>query len=188
MSKLDSRYRELKKPLRAILDGPDCCGKTEIGKAIAQLTGAPYFKNKNEFGAFLSMDSEYFVNTVIYAEPFFLDYLEQAKASVILDRSFVSEWVYSRAFDRPTNEDWLRRIDEKYAVLGTKIIIPYRSSYTGRVDEMSSGKIDDKKMELLDSLYRQFSKWTRCKHIMLNVDDEDLTRELTDIIEFLESP
>ena len=71
-------------PLRIILDGPDKNGKTEIAKELSHVTNAPYFKNSNEFGAFLNMDSEYFVNTVIYAEPFFLDFINQSNGSFIM--------------------------------------------------------------------------------------------------------
>lgn len=179
------RKATLENPIRVLFDGPDVCGKTEMARELARLTGAPYFKNKSEFGAFLSMDSEYFVNTLIYAEPFLLDYLYQAHASIIFDRGFCSEWVYSKAFDRPSNDDWIRRIDDKHASMGTRIIIPYRSSYKGRSDPESQGKIDDRTMELLDSLYRQFSEWTHCPCLLLNVDDEDLGREMAEIEEFL---
>lgn len=177
----------LNKPIRTIYDGPDRNGKTEMAKELSRLIGAPYFKNKNEFGAFMDMDSEYFVSTLIYAEPFFCDFIDQSNGSFIMDRGFASEWCYSKAFDRPSNDSWIRRVDEKYASLGTKIVIPVRSSYVGRSDPESGGKIDDSKMELLDSLYRQFSKWTTCDCLILNVDDEDLAREMKETIEFLKS-
>lgn len=180
------RVASLDHPVRVLFDSVDQTGKTQMAQELSRRTGAPYFKNRNEFGAFLSMDSEYFVNTIIYAEPFFCDFIDQSRGSFIFDRSFASEWVYSKAFDRPSNDDWIRRVDEKYAALGTRIIIPVRSSYTGRTDPESHGKIDDRKMELLDGLYRQFSKWTKCETLILNVDDEDLTRELDVIEEFLE--
>lgn len=178
-------YEHFGCPVRVIYDSPDKTGKTEMARELSRLTRAPYFKNRNEFGAFMSMDSEYFVSTLIYAEPFFCDFIEQSKGSFIMDRGFASEFVYSKAFDRESNDDWIRRVDEMYARLGTKIIIPLRSSYIGRSDPESQGKIDDKMMALLDSLYRQFSEWTKCECLVMNVDDEDLQREMDETIRFL---
>jgi hypothetical protein len=170
---------------KIILDGPDRNGKTEIGLELSRILGAPYFKNSSEAKAFYDMDSEYFSNTLKYAGPFFIDYLKQSDAPVVIDRFHCSEWVYSRLFNRPTDQKALRYVDHLAALAGMKIVIPVRSSYVGRVDLESLGKIDDKKMETTDSLYRQFSEWTECECLILNVDDEDLTRETADILVFL---
>ena len=102
-----------------------------------------------------------------------------------MDRGYCAEWVYSKAFDRETNDEWLKRIDKKYADLKTYIIIPVRSSYIGRIDQQSHGLVDSNKMELLDNLYRQFANWSKCKCMLLNVDDEKLSREMKDIFKFI---
>jgi hypothetical protein len=65
-------------------------------------------------------------------------------------------------------------------------VIPVRSSYLGRHDDDSSGMIDDKKMEETDRLYRKFFEWTECDVLILNVDDENLDREIDEITQFLE--
>ena len=40
-------------------------------------------------------------------------------------------------------------------------------------------------LKKLDSLYREFSTWARPDTLILNVDDEDLDREMNEILVFL---
>jgi hypothetical protein len=168
-----------------LIEGPDNNGKTHIGQKLSQMLEIPYFKNTDEWGAFLKKP-EYFVNTLNYAEPFFLNYLKQTKASIILDRSYPSEWVYSKAFNRKTDMHQLQRVDEAYAELGAKIIICHRTDYTNQVDELFPEQIDSSKLVDIDELYNQFAVWTKCKLLRLNVDDENMSREIADINTFLD--
>ena len=141
-----------------IFDGPDGCGKSNMALHLAERLGIPYFKNKRE-SKFFKKDPGYFVKALKYADPYFISYLQQSKASVILDRSFPSEWVYSRAFNRETNDDILRMVDGLYAGLGAKIIIPTRSDYTKcRKDQFK--EIDSEMLVKLDKLYQDFESWT----------------------------
>tara|TARA_Y100000593_G_scaffold25146_1_gene50110 strand:+ start:6058 stop:6600 length:543 start_codon:yes stop_codon:yes gene_type:complete len=165
-----------------IFEGPDGCGKTNIAQALAQKNDISYFKNKDEW-SFFESDPTYFVNALTYGDPYFLSYLEQTKASVILDRSYPSEWVYSKVFNRETNEAALEMIDRRYASLGTKIIIPYRSNYSSVVDQFSS--VTPEKLDEIDKVYRKFISWTQCDTFLMNVDDENLDRELFEIFSFL---
>ena len=164
-----------------IFEGPDGCGKTNISQALGKVLGVPYFKNTNEWEYF-EADPSYFVNALSYGDPYFLSYLEQTGASVILDRSYPSEWVYSKVFNRETNRDALEYIDSKYAELGTKIIIPFRTDYSGVIDQFSS--VTPEKLSQIDEEYRNFAKWTKCETLFVNVDDENLDRELFEILNF----
>ena len=78
-----------------IFEGPDGCGKTNISTALSEKIRVPYFKNKDEWKFFVDNPS-YFVNALTYGDPYFLSYLEQTGASVIVDRWYPSEWVYSQ--------------------------------------------------------------------------------------------
>ena len=164
-----------------IFEGPDGCGKTNMAHGLSGKIGAPYFKNKDEWKHFQD-DPSYFVNALTYGDPYFLSYLEQTGASVILDRSYPSEWVYSRVFGRETNTTALEFIDRKYAELGTKIIIPFRTCYSNVVDQFSS--VTPEKLSRIDSEYRDFARWTKCETLFVNVDDENLDRELFEILNF----
>ena len=164
-----------------IFEGPDKVGKTEIAKEYASRLGLKYFKNGDEGKNFLDSNS-YYVNLLRYADPYFLSYLKQTETSIVLDRHFPSEWVYSIAFKRKTDMDALTRTDEMLADMGAQIVICYRLSYQGREDDLFPDKINSSMLENLHNLYITFSEWTKCHVHFLNVDDEDLNREVLDVI------
>ena len=172
----------MKKQQIIIFEGPDGCGKTNISLALSEILSIPYFKNTDEW-EFFEKDPDYFKNCITYAAPFLLSYLEQSGASIIEDRGHPSEWVYSRVFNRQTNEFILKKVDQKYAALGTKIIVPVRSEYSNVVDQFES--VDSEKLKQIHAAYMEFLEWTACETLVINVDDENLDRELKEILQFL---
>ena len=166
-----------------IFDGPDMCGKTEMATALSERLGIPYFKNKSEWSAFED-DPSYFQNALKYGDTFFYSYLKQTGASVILDRSYPSEWVYSLAFERDRDIKLLRHIDDLAAKAGTRIVIPYRTCYDNIHDDVHNINSDD--LKKLHDLYLGFAGWTNCKVLRLCVDSEDLLWEINSIVSFLE--
>ncbi|MAE81760.1 MAG: hypothetical protein CMB80_03410 [Flammeovirgaceae bacterium] len=172
----------MKKQSIIIFEGPDGCGKTNISMALSKILDIPYFKNRAEWD-FFENDPAYFKNCLTYGAPFLLSYLQQSQASVIEDRGHPSEWVYSRVFNRETNEKVLELVDQKYADLGAKIIVPVRSDYTGVVDQFDS--VNAEKLDRIHDVYTEFLKWTACETLVINVDDENLDRELNEIMHFL---
>jgi deoxyadenosine/deoxycytidine kinase len=167
--------------------GPDRCGKTQIASALSDRIGVPYFKASSEHRSFLSRDEKetLFLNQLHHADPRVLDLLSQTGHSVIFDRGFPCEWVYSQVFDRKTDVEFLSYMDEMWSKAGAKIVFCYRSSYEGIVDDIDPS-INHAKLERIDSLYRRYlTDVTKCQHLMLNVDDEDLDREVSDVIKFI---
>lgn len=164
-----------------ILDGPDNTGKTNIGKALSNDIGVPYFKNKDEHRYFLK-DPEYFIHAIRYVDTYFTSYLETSGASIILDRAWPSEWIYSQALHRKTDFQVLRELDDRHVALGTCIVIPWRSDYSNVKDDYT--QVNDN-IEKIHKLYMDFSEWTNCKCLKLNVDDENLSREISEIKEFI---
>ena len=160
-----------------ILDAPDNTGKTHIGKELSRITGIPYFKNADEHKYFLK-DPDYFIHAIRYVDTYFTSYLESSGASVILDRAWPSEWIYSQALGRKTDIEILRELDVRHAALGTNIIIPLRSDYSNVKDDYAVVNDNIKKIH---DLYLEFSIWTKCHCMTLNVDDEDLNREIMEI-------
>jgi len=157
-----------------IYDGPDSCGKSEMAKELSRRLGISYFKNADEHRYFLK-DPSYFLNAIRYVDTYFTSYLESSGASVILDRAWPSEWIYSQALGRKTDFDLLRELDDRHARLGTVIVIPSRSSYAKMRDDYES---INNNIATIDTLYRDFAGWTKCNVISLNVDDEDINREM----------
>ena len=164
-------------------EGVDMTGKTQIAAELSRQLGIPVFKNSGEWFTDLR-DPSYFKNLLTYGATFLADFLCQTKPSAIMDRNYASEWVYSRHFGRATNEQALRKVDEKFAEAGGKIVICRRKSYRGIRDDLHS-YIDSHELEGLDSLYQAFEKWTKCEVLTVWVDDENLERETHEIREWL---
>ncbi len=165
-----------------IFDGPDKCGKTEMANELSKRSGIPYFKNKSEWDAFNS-DPNYFQNALKYGDTFFYSFLRDTGTSVILDRSYPSEWVYSLVFGRDRDIDMLRKIDTMAAGIGTKIVVPYRTSYNGITDDVHD--IDSDHLKKLCDAYSEFLQWTKCECLRLCVDSEDIDFEMLEIASFL---
>lgn len=165
-----------------LFDGSDKVGKTEMAKELSLRLKIPYFKNQSEWNAF-SNDPSYFVNALKYGDPYFYNFLKSTGHSTILDRSYPSEWVYSKVYNRPTDDEALNYIDSLASDLGVKIIIPYRTSYEGFHDDMHD--IDSKAMQKISDVYAEFINWTGCETLHLCVDSEDLDWEMETILEFI---
>jgi hypothetical protein len=163
--------------------GPDRCGKSNIIAELSLRLHIPVFKASNEHENFLSRQDR-FINELRYADPRMHDLLHQTGLSVLVDRAYPCEWVYSQFFKRETDWLMLRTMDEKYAKLGTKIVICTRKSFAGIKDDLNP-KLDEVALQKLSDLYADFVKWTKCKTYTLYVDDENLDREVNEIIAFL---
>lgn len=166
-----------------IFDGPDGCGKTNIGQEISRITNIPYYKNHDEHRYFES-DPSYFISAVRYVDRYFTGYLETSGASVILDRAWPSEWIYSKVMQRETDYEVLRELDNRHAKLGTYIVIPFRTDYSCVTDTY---EVLEKKIGVIDQLYIEFAKWSNCKILKLNVDDENLEREVAEVLNFIQN-
>jgi len=167
--------------------GADMCGKTQIAKELSRRIGVPYFKATSEHDTYLSSKlprGEAFIQQLRHADPRLFDVLRQTGYSLVFDRAYPCEWVYSKVMHRETDHEMLDHMDEMWASLGTVIVICYRSSYAGIVDDLDS-KINADVLQELTDTYFDFAKLTRCKVLNLNVDDEDLNREINEILEFI---
>ena len=168
-----------------LFGGSDRCGKTEISQALARCLHVPVFKASTEHDTYLNQKDKFKLQ-LQYADTRMVDFLQQTGHSVIFDRSYVCEWCYSKVFNRETDEACLRHVDDEMAKMGARVIICRRSSYEGISDDIDP-KLNGEILQQLDDAYVEFSKWTKCKTLLLNVDDENLERELNDIMEWLQS-
>jgi thymidylate kinase len=161
-----------------ILEGPDGCGKTNIGQGLSKKMGIPYFKmtteaenwRKGKFKEALEFDQTYLAQL-----------LKQTGYDLIIDRAYPSEWVYSQVFGRETNHHVLRRVDDIFAEIGAHIVIPWRQDYAKcRADEL----VPNEKLKTIHDKYFEFIKWTKCDTIPVNVDHygDNLQLELDYII------
>ena len=164
--------------------GPDRCGKTNIVQAVSNITGIKSFKATSEHDAFLGTQKS-FIDELRDADPRVLDLLSQTCMSVIFDRGYPCEWVYAQFFGRDTDHAMLKHIDAEHAKLGTKILICTRKSFVGIQDDLDQ-RLDERALAKISALYEEFSKWTKCKTYTLFVDDEDIEREVNEVLTFME--
>lgn len=174
------------KPNVIVVVGPDMTGKTQIAKALARRTGLPYFKAKSEHDTYLN-NADKFVQQLKYADTRLVDFLKQTGAPVVMDRGWPCEYVYSRVLQRATDHEVLAQVDEEMAKLGAKVVVCVRKKYDGIVDDLDP-KLDSKKLQELTDAYYMFVAWTRCQCKVLEVDDEDLDREIEEILQWLGHP
>lgn len=164
--------------------GADMCGKTQISKELSRITRIPYFKATSEHTTFLSSRYEVndqFINQLRFADPRVFDLLKQTRHSVIFDRAYPCEYAYSKVLGRETDMKMLVHVDEAWASIGTKIVFCQRSSYAGIQDDLDP-TIGEEHLRKLHEAYEQFAKWSKCKVYVLNVDDENLTREVDEVL------
>ena len=171
--------------------GPDMSGKTQIAKEVARRLGDErlYFKASDEHDSYLSSKvtrREAFLNQLRYADPRVFDVLRQSGHSLVFDRGFPCEYAYSRVFGRETDLSMLKHMDEMWSSIDARVVFCHRSSYDGIVDDLDP-KITTDVLRRIHAEYENFFSWSRCKHLSLNVDDEDLEREANEVLRFLES-
>lgn len=165
--------------------GADRCGKTEIGKALSKHLALPYYKASAERGAFVA-NQKRFINDIKHACPARLDLLKQLGHGVVYDRGYPCEYVYSRFFGRKSDDKAVFWLDEQYARLGANIVIAARKDFTGIQDDLDAS-IGKEQLERLVALYDEFAAKSKCRILKLFVDDEDLSRELTEITAFIKA-
>jgi len=129
-----------------------------------------------------------FLNELRFADPRTFDFVkqlgEQLGTSVVFDRAYPCESAYSTVMCRETDQSALEQIDRWWSSLNTLIIVCRRSNYSGITDDLDSS-INGDVLQKLDDAYMEFTTWTRCFFKELNVDDEDLDREVNEILQFI---
>lgn len=167
-----------------IWEGSEKVGKTTIAESFCRLNPShSYFKNKNEHSLFEDKDS--FWLTTFYDQSYFMQFLEQTSKrnplSICMDRAYPSEWVYSQVFNRKTDFDFLRKVDDFYNKLNAKIIICY-SKIIREADEI----IDSDKFDEIMKMYIKFSQWTNCEVFFLDTTEPTPIDHAVSVNKFLE--
>jgi len=157
-----------------IFEGPDNSGKSTIAKNYSELINIPYYKNPREReykkSGEISLMSK-------YCMVWLADFIQQVPVSVILDRHYPSEWVYSQVEKREHNERLLREVDTLFAKRGAKIIICMKDSYEGYTDETTHASAIPQLVEM----YKSFAEWTYTDTLILNTTNENLHEQLAKI-------
>ena len=103
-----------------IFEGPDGCGKTNIAAEVSLMVDIPVYKSGLENDMFFDKNAQYL--TLKYGNYEMINLLDVTNASVMFDRFFPSEWVYSQVFKRNSDLDLVLKYDKMWNNLGGKII------------------------------------------------------------------
>lgn len=160
-----------------VIEGPDLCGKSEIGQALSHQYFMGYFKNKTEHNNF---KNNTFLQTAFVEADYLLSLLKQVEFKdfgIILDRHIPSEYVYSKVYNRQTDEEAIWKIDRELASMGAVILYCTKTEYKKFDDEVIS--LD--KIETIKKYYEEYFTKTKMRVIRLDTTDENLEREIYEV-------
>lgn len=160
-----------------VFEGPDNTFKSPLAKKLSEKINVPLFKNKQEKELFREQDAYYY--EFRYSQSYITQFLNQTKYSIILDRSWPSQFVYSKITNRKFDYDHWLKIDKDFSEMNTFVFITYRKDYSRCIDDLFSNQEIIKQ----DSLYRQFDNESCCKNIFwLHTGDVQSDSDLEEII------
>lgn len=167
-----------------IFCGPDRCGKTTILSQLSKLTNIKVYKSSSEHANFLNAQNKFLYESR-YADPARFDLIKQLDINVIFDRSYPCEYAYANYYKREYDLLMLKHLDELYSAIDAKIIFCTRKSFYGISDNLDK-KLNENALTQISKYYEEFLEQSKCKILKLYVDDEDLDREISEILEFLD--
>lgn len=161
-----------------IVEGPDRSGKTSVGKAFAERLKIPYFKPNND-GRHLH-DNEYSKKMLRYCDPYMAEFCKTMRVSCVIDRHYVTEWVYSHVLGRDVDEEGVWNSDRLFADVPATILIFKRASYDGVSD--SDPRLDSTTLQKLADKYEEFAARTECVSHVFVFDRFDLPAMLESVL------
>lgn len=151
-----------------LVEGPDRVGKTTLVSHLSHMLDLPTFKSPNEREVFKHGGRQSLVFDYGLTH-----FLTQTNHHFIADRSYVSEWVYSRVFKRDTDHELLERIDLAHSLLGTRVLYIVSSVEPVEKDDL----VPDGMYDQVVQGYREFLEWTSCR--VYGIDTSLMLEEFT---------
>jgi len=169
------------------VEGPDRCGKTHIAKALAEKYSLEYWRNDNVDDILRYAGPGEFKKVLQYyysQMPLFAKMLQNRGSGLVIDRCYITEWVYSNLFNRATDLDVIQGLEQQYMELGGVIIYCYKTDYMAFHDEF----VKEEQIKQIKDLYRiYFEEHAKMPILWLDTSHEDLTDQLMIIDRFLKS-
>ncbi len=161
-----------------IFEGPDLCGKTNIAEEVSKRLNIPVYKSGREHDLFHDKDSQYL--TLKYGNFEMIKILETTSTSIMFDRFFPSEWVYSQVYDRTRDLDLVLEYDKYWSSLGGKIIWLDKPEMDGEDELIESSRYNEIRQK-----YKQYMTMTNCRVLRLDTTDRDLEAQVSKICNFI---
>ena len=161
-----------------IFEGPDLCGKTNIAEEVSRRLGIPVYKSGREHDLFHDKDAQYL--TLKYGNYEMIKILDTTSASIMFDRFFPSEWVYSQVYDRTRDLSLVMEYDRYWASLGGKIIWLDKPEMDGEDELIESSRYNEIRQK-----YEEYMALTECDIFRLDTTDRDLENQVNKICNFI---
>ena len=165
------------------MEGPDGTGKTNIAAALAEKYDMKVYKNEAEFRLYDEDNTNKFVNLLRYSGPAEYHMVKLLSPDIIFDRNYISEYAYSKAFNRETDLALIKAFDSLYSKLNSMIIYCYKKEYKNYEDDF----IDLEKINEIDLAYRSYFNTINTLPIyMIDTTTENLPEQVRFLSAFVE--
>jgi len=165
------------------MEGPDGTGKTNIAKALANKYDMKVYKNEAEFRLYDEDSTNKFVNLLRYSGPAEYHMVRLLDPNIIFDRNYISEYAYSKAFNRETDLALIKAFDSLYSKLNSMVIYCYKNEYKDYEDDF----IDLEKINEIDLAYRSYFDTINTLPIyMIDTTNENLSEQIRLLSAFVE--
>ena len=121
---------------------------------------------------------EFITNSIEYIDPYIVNFLKQTKNSVIFNRKYPSQYVYSNVDNLDINSDIFAKIDSLYSEMGTTIIFCYKTQF----EDVNIKQLHDKTY----THYINFFNNSMCKILPIDIS-EKIYKNVTKIISYIET-
>ena len=165
------------------MEGPDGTGKTNIAEALADKYNMKVYKNEAEFRLYDEDSTNKFVNLLRYSGPAEYHMVRLLKPDIIFDRNYISEYAYSKAFNRETDLALIKAFDSLYSKLNSMVIYCYKTEYNNYEDDF----INLEKINDIDLAYRSYFDMINTLPIYtLDTTNENLSEQVRLLSAFVE--
>jgi thymidylate kinase len=165
------------------IEGPDGTGKSNIAEALADKYEMKVYKNDAEFRLYNEDSTNKFINLLRYSGPAEYHMTKLLSPDIIFDRNYISEYAYSKAFNRETDLSLIKAFDSLYSKLNSMVIYCYKEEYKNYEDDF----IDLEKISEIDSAYRlYFDSINTLPIYMIDTTNENLPEQVRLLSAFVE--